>query len=327
MNEQITIDDMNTFVDALKYSQTLVNTAQAGADLSYDFMMSYEYYGTVSMAVASTTTIESDTISLTGYDAAKFYQYTVEKLSSLFYQDSETPYGAIHIIPIDNMSDQSLLTDQTILTTSILLNGSIRADHLAYDAGVTFSDADNDNMLVPLGRLDEKFFRNGETVGVDSDLWSTIIKFGTGLISSATGSPVFSFSGVDIVSGVTADTISFSSADDDPATVLDRIVASDRTISPTAALSEDTEEGSNIFTLNKLNDLDYLMAGDSIELHLDTEYTDTEIKTKIDTFMDASGSATVYTGEDLFMTKEQSLMAAEYIYRKMTAISQATISV
>ena len=90
MAEQITIEDMNTFVDALRYSQTLVNTAQAGADLSYDFMMSYEYYGTVSMAVASTTTIESDVISLTGYTPEKFYQYTEGKMSSLFYGDSLT---------------------------------------------------------------------------------------------------------------------------------------------------------------------------------------------------------------------------------------------
>ena len=327
MADQITIEDMNTFVDALKYSQTLVNTAQAGVDLSYDFMMSYEYYGTVSMAVASTTTIEADTIALTGYSADKFYEYTEAKLGSFFYKNSETPYGAIHIVPVDTLSDQSLLTNETITETSILLNGSIVADHLAYDAGVIFSDADEDNMLVPLLRLDEKFYRNGESITVDSDLWGSTIEFGTGLITSGVGSSAWSFSGIDIVSGITADTIAFSSADDDPATVLDGIVSSDRLISPTATLSEDTEQGSNLFTLNKLNALNYLKAGDSIELHLDTEYTDTEIKDKIDTFMDGSGSATVYTGEDLYMTKEQSLMAAEYIYRKVTAISQATISI
>ena len=318
---------MNTFVDALRYSQTLVNTAQAGADLSYDFMMSYDYYGTVSMAVASTTTIEADAIALTGYSTAKFYEYTEAKLGSFFYKNSEVPYGAIHIVPVDALSDQSLLTDQTIEDTSILSNGSIKADHLAYAPAVTFSDADNENILVPLHRLDEKFFRNGENISIDSDLWGSTIQFGTGLITSAVGSSSWSFSGMSIVSGITADTISFSSADDDPATVLDGIVSSERVILPTATLSEETEQGSNIFTLNKLNALSYLKAGDSIELHMETEYTDTEIKTKIDTFMDASGSATVYTGEDLYMTKEQSLMAAEYIYRKITAISQATISI
>ena len=318
---------MNTFVEALKYSQTLVNTAQAGVDLSYDFMMSYDYYGTVSMAVASTTTIESDTIMLTGYAAEKFYEYTEAKLGSFFYKNSETPYGAIHIIPVDSLSDQSLLTDQTIEATSILLNGSISADHLAYAGTVTFSDADDNNMLVPLHRLDEKFYRNGESITMDSDLWGSTIEFGTGLITSGVGSSAFAFSGANIVSGITADNISFSSADDDPATVLDGIVSSDRLISTTAILSEDTEQGSNIFTLNKLNSLNYLKAGDSIELHMETEYTDTEIKDKIDIFMDGSGSATVYTGEDLYMTKEQSLMAAEYIYRKVTAISQATISI
>ncbi len=325
--EQTTIEDMNTFTDALRYSQTLVNTAQAGVDLSYDFMMSYDYYGTVSMAVSSTTTVEADTITLSGYAVDKFYQYTESKLGSLFYKDDEVPYGAIHIIPVDELSDQSLLTDQTIEATSILVNGSIRADHLAYDSGVTFTDADNNNILVPLRRLDERFFRNGESVGVDSDLWGSTIKFGEGLITSGIGSSVFSFNGLSIASGITADTISFSSADDSPETVLEGIINSDRIISTTATLSSETEQGSNIFTLNKLNALNYLRAGDSIELHMDTEYTDTEIKDKIDTFMDGSGSATVYTGEDLFMTKEQSLMAAEYIYRKVTAISQATISI
>ncbi len=327
MEDQTTIEDMNTFVEALRYSQTLVNTAQAGADLSYDFMLSYEYYGTVSMAVASITTIEADTISLTGYSVDKFYEYTEAKLGNLFYGIAETPYGAIHIIPVDDLSDQSLLTDQTIALTSILVNGSIVADHLAYDGGVTFSDADNPDMLVPLRRIDERFFRNNDTIPIDSDLWKSTIAFGSGLITSGVGSPTFFLNGIDVASGITADNISFSSADDDPATVLNGVVGSNRIISSSAVLSEETEEGSNIFTLNKLNDLNYLKAGDSIELHLTDEYTDTEIKSKIDTFMDASGSATVYTGEDLFLNKEQSLMAAEYIYRKVTAISQATISV
>ncbi len=327
MDDQITIEDMNTFVEALKYSQTLVNTAQAGVDLSYDFMLSYDYYGTVSMAVSSTTTVEADTIALTGYAIDKFYEYTEVKLGNLFYKAVETPYGAIHIIPIDALSDQSLLTDQAIEEISLLKNGSINADHLAYDNAVTFSDADDDDMLIPLRRIDERFFRNSDTIAIDSDLWSSTIAFGSGLITSGVGSSVFFFSGMDIVSGITADDISFSSADDDPATVLDGIVGSDRVILPTAILPEDTEEGSNIFTLNKLNSLNYLKAGDSIELHLSDEYTDTEVKDMIDTFMDSSGSATVYTGDDLFLNKEQSLMAAEYIYRKMTSISQATISV
>ena len=327
MEDQITIEDMNTFVEALRYSQTLVNTAQAGADLSYDFMMSYDYYGTVSMAVAKSTTIEASVISLSGYDVNKFYEYSEIKLGSLFYKAADTPYGAIHITPIGEMSDQSLLTDQTISETSILSNGSIVADHLAYDSGVAFSDADNPNILVPIRRLKERFYLNSDTIGVDSDLWKTTIVFGEGIITSGVGSSMFFFSGIDINSGITADNITFSSADDVPATILSGIVGSDRIISPTAILTEETEAGSNIFTLNKLNALKYMKAGDSIELHLSSEYTDTEIKDKIDTFMDASGSATVYTGEDLFMTKEQSLMAAEYIYRKITAISQATISI
>jgi hypothetical protein len=65
-NNQVTIEDMNTFIDSLRYAQTLINTANAGADLSYDFLRSYDYYGTVRMVVASGTVITAPNITISG---------------------------------------------------------------------------------------------------------------------------------------------------------------------------------------------------------------------------------------------------------------------
>ncbi len=326
MTDQTTIEDMNSFVDALRYSQTLVNTAQAGADLSYDFLASYDYYGTVSMAVSPSTKIEASVISLTGYDTNKFFQYTQAKMENVFYKVDDVPYGAIHIVPVTMGSDLSLLTDQTILDSSILINGSITATYMAYGGAVSFDDDDIPQTLVPLSRLDGKFFRQGDIVPLDSDLWEYRVSFGGGSILSHSGSSVFQFSGLNIVSGINSGEITFSSADDDADIILRGTVGPSMEISTSAVLSEETEAGSNLFTMNKLNSLEYKKAGDQIELHLSDGFTDDEIKSKVDVFMSSSGSSPVYNGEDTFLNKEQSLMVAEYIYRKVTGIQKAAVS-
>ncbi len=328
MSDQITIEDMDSFIAALKYSQTLVNTANAGSDLAFDFLRSYDYYGSVRMAVASGTSIEADTMMIKGYSADQFFEYSPIKMDDFFYRTADGIPGSVIIEPIGSIKDVSMMTKEVLEDMSIVKEGSIFATQLAYNSGMTFDyAADDDNTVFPVSVFDQQYYKQGDTIDVDGADWDIKLSLTTGVIRKTRDTSAFSMERVAINGGLASQNITFSSALESKEEILKNTIREDGIISTNAELPEDAHDLVNIFTLNKFNAKEFKKFGDSIELHLEDTYTNAELIAKIDTFIETSGSATKYGGEDAFITKEQADMLASYIYRKVTSIAGQSVQI
>lgn len=326
MSEQITIEDMDTFISALQYSQTLVNTANTGADLAFDFLRSYDYYGSVRMAVGPNTKLTAPSIMLSGYKAEDFFQYDASKFSGFFYALGEPILGTVSIAPTGDLNDRSLVTKEALESLSVIKNGSIYANHLLYDDSVSFDlETDDDNTIFPISAYDTMFYKIGDTIPIDSASWDVKLDIPTGVIKKSKDSDIFEMENVVVGGGISSSNITFSSHLESKEEILKNVIREDGRISSNAVIPESSLDGTNIFTISKLKKNNFKSVGDSIELHLDEEYTDNELKEKIDTFMESSGSSVIYGGEDAFITFDQANMLAEYIFRKVTSIQKSGI--
>ena len=319
---------MDTFIDALRYSQTLVNTANAGADLAFDFLRSYDYYGSVRMAVATNTEISAEAITLRGYNTDDFFTYDALEMADYFYASGDTILGTVKVVPIGNANDSSLLTREIINDMSIIKDGSIDTKRLSYDAGVTFDAVnDDDNTIFPIGVYDTLYYKVGDTIDINSASWDVKLRLTSGIIKKLPDTSIFDMTNVSIGGGISSANISFSSHLEEREEILKNVIREDGRILSSAVIDPSISDGTNIFTLRKLESMNFKTVGDSIELHLETEYTDAELKAKVDAFMETSGSALVYDGEDAFLTQAQADMIAEYIFRKVTSISKSNIQI
>lgn len=328
MSEQITIEDMDGLVEALRYSQTLVNTAGAGVDLSFDYLRSYDYYGAVRMTVSSDTVISAQSIALSDYTPAQFYQYSEGEMSGYFYKIGDAVTGATKIEPITELSDNSLLTTDMIDTLSVMNSGNVNTEKLDYIVGTVFDvNTDSRNTLFPISTYDSIFFKASDTIPIDSSEWSLSVYFGYGSVKKDKDETVLKFSNTTIDGGVASPNISFSSTMESKEEILRRSIREDGVIDTSAKIPEEAIGITNIFTLRALEGLEYKKFGDELEIHLENTYTDAELKAKVDSFMETSGSDLVYSGEDAFLTLNQANMLADYIYRKVTAIEQSSIQI
>jgi hypothetical protein len=328
MSDQITIEDMESFIAALKYSQTLVNTANAGSDLAFDFLRSYDYYGSVRMAVAMGTTIEADTITLKGYSAGDFFNYSEPAMDDFFYRTANGIPGSVIINPIGTVKDNSLMTKEILAEMSIIKEGSIEATQLSYDTGLSFNYVfDDDNTVFPVSMFDQQYYKQGDTIDIDGPSWDIRIALSTGIIKKARDTSAFSMERVIVNGGLSSHNITFSSALESREEILKNAIREDGVIATNAEIPEEAHDLLNIFTLSKLHEKEFKQFGDSIELHLEDIYTDAELINKVDTFIETSGSATIYGGEDAYITREQADMLALYLYRKFTSISAQSIQI
>jgi len=328
MSTQLTIEDMNSFISALKYSQTLVNTANTGADLAFDFLRSYDYYGSVRMAVAATTSIEAPTIVLKGYNASDFFAYNESDMTTFFYKASDGIPGSVIMMPIDQIKDTSIMTKEILSEISIMKDGSIESPTLSYDPGLSFDYSnDDDNTVFPIRIYDQEFYKNGETIGIDSADWDVSISLQSGSISKERDSSSLRLDNVRMNGGISSPVISFASALESRESILSNSVREDGLISDNAVVPEEVEKDTNIFTMNKFSELDIKKNGDEVEIHLASLFTDAELIEKVDTFYESSGASSYYNGEDAFITQEQAEMLAEHIYRKVTGVQKTSIQI
>jgi hypothetical protein len=327
-NKQVTIEDMNTFIDSLRYAQTLINTANAGADLSYDFLRSYDYYGTVRMVVASGTKITAPNITISGYKVDQFYQYDEEELGELFYKTGENIVSSVSITEKDEFSDSDLVTHGAIDSLSVLKNGSLHASYLRYDNDLTFDvSTDDDNTLFPIEVYDTLYNKMSDTIVVDDVDYDMSVTLQQGSIVKPSGIAPITMSNIHLQSGLSSHNIEFESSLETREEILKNVIVEDGVISQNAVIPEEYEQDVNIATLNKLVESNLFMFGDEVEIHLEDMYTDQQIKDTVDNFMESSGSSVIYTGEDMFLTKDQAEMIADYIYRKATGIKQTSIQI
>ena len=326
MSKQITVEDMNTFISALQYSQTLVNTANSGADLAFDFLRSYDYYGSVRMAVSPDTKLTAYSIELKGYKSEDFFQYDASKFSGFFYKTGEPMFGSVSIAPIGELDDQSFVTQEALESLSIMKNESIHANYLSYDSSVSFDpNTDDSNTIFPISVYDTMFYKIGDTIPINDASWNVKLSLPIGSIRKAPDSNTFEMENVVIDGRISSKNIIFSSHLESKEEILTNVIGEDGQISSNAVVPENVLDGTNIFTLSKLKKNKFRTVGDSIELHLKETYTDEELKEKIDTYIESSGASTIYGGEDAFITFEQANMLAEYIFRKITCIQKAGV--
>ncbi len=328
MDTQVTIEDMDSFVDALRYSQTLVNTANAGADLAFDFLRSYDYYGSVRMAVASGTKVEAEAITLSGYNATSFFSYDEHEMIGYFYPLGSSIFGIVNVGPIGEAGDTSFLTKELIDGLSVIKEGSIGANYLTYDTSLSFdSSVDDDNTIFPIGIYDQLFYKIGDTINIDGADWDVRLSLTNGVIVKAKDTSLFEMNNVEIDGGISSENITFSSHLETKEEILKNVIREDGILATNAVVPEDVGINTNIFTLRKLAEQSFKSVGDEIELHLENECTEAELKAKIDTFMETSGAALVYGGEDAFITQAQANMLIEHIFRKVTGIPTTSIQI
>lgn len=326
MAEQITIEDMDTFIEALRYSQTLVNTANSGADLAFDFLRSYDYYGSVRMAAALNTEIKAEEMTISGYKNSDFFQYDSAVMGEYFYELGSSVSGIVSIEPPGDINDNSILTKDILSSLSIMKDGNIKANFATYDNNVSFDvSSDDDNTVFPMGICDDLYYKIGDTIPIDSTSWSVKLSLPQGVISKPIDLDTFEMSNVTISGGISSRNITFSSNLESKEEILKNVIREDGRISSNAIIPESALDNTNIFTVSKMKDQKFKYIGDKVELHLEEEYSDSELKSKIDTFMETSGSDTIYGGEDAFITLDQAEMLAEYIFRKVTGIQKSSI--
>jgi len=326
MAEQITIEDMDSFIKALQYSQTLVNTANSGADLAFDFLRSYDYYGSVRMSVAADTKITANGIALSGYTASQFFEYDETSMINYFYPLNTNILGIVRLSPIGSITDNSLLTKEALEELSVAKDGSIHAEHMKYDSGLVFNSAtDDDNTVFPISVFDQMFYKIGDTIDVGDATWDVKMSLTNGVIIKRKDSSMFEFTNVTIDGGLLSSDIAFTSLLEGKEEILKHVIREDGIINSNAVIPEPVDELTNIFTLRKLDRQDFKKYGDEIELHLEDVFTDAELKAKVDAFVELSGSALIYGGEDAYLTEDQSKMLVEYLFRKFTSISKSSI--
>jgi len=319
MAENITFEDLNTFADALKYADTLLRTAESGVELSYDFIRSYDYYGTVRMAIPNGTPLEAPTVVLKNYDVSKFYQYTPQSMSNFFYPKSS---GAIPGVVVEDASaetDMSLLTKQYIESNSILVDGQFYADYCSYSSNVAVDENSDDATAAKLSILDTMCYKVNETIPVDSDDWNVSIKTSMAMISKAKGSNVFVFRLASIPS-IRARNINVASSTYTIDWLTNGYIQTDGIIAQDAEITEEAYESSNVATIKALYDSSLKTAGSTLELHLEAPIGIAAAKQKVNDFMEISGANCVYEGEDAFLTREEGVELAKYLIRKLAGI-------
>jgi hypothetical protein len=326
MDKQTTIEDMNTFIESLRYAETLVNTANAGVDLSFDFITSYDYYGTVKMGVDSGTTIEAPEINISSTAANNFFNYNKDAMKVLFYEKNGVSSNSIKIMPISNVSDEALMTYDILNEESVSVNGIIDAPTITYSGSLSFDyTADDDNTVMPISVYDQIFAKSSDIVSIGDESWSVKIAAGPSEVRKEKDSTVIDIFNGNIVTGINSRNIVFESNLETMEELLAGVINETGEISDSAVIPADSHDMTNIFTMKKFDSLSMKKFGDEIELHLEDTYTDTELKEKIDTFFESSSGSPVYSGEDCFITLEQANMLAEHIYRKITGIKRANI--
>ena len=323
---QISIEDMDSFIDALKYAQTLINTANSGADLSYDFLRTYDYYGTVRMVVANGTIIYAPEITISGYVPEQFYQYSEADMSEVFYKNGESITSMLTVLTPEDLLDYSLLTHKAAKLLSVLEDGNLKANTLKYTDTVQFDiSTDDDNTLFPIEVYDSLYYKKIDTLNIGTTDWDINISLQQGKISKPKDVAPISMYNVIVSSGLSAENIEFESSLETRDEILSSVIREDGIISSNAKIPEEVDPETNISTLAKIKQEDIYIFGKEIELHLSQTKTDQEIKDVVDGFMEASGSNVIYTGEDMFLTGDQASMIAAYIYRKITGIKQSSI--
>jgi len=326
MSSATSIEDINTFVDALRYSQTLVNTAEAGVELSYDFLKSYDYYGTVSISNPTNSKVIGDEIAISGYNPELFYQYDENALNQLFFSGEDTIYGNSGIIPINSSSfgDSDLLTTEAIDSVSLIGKGYVYAETLSYINDLNFDDA-SPLVVLPLKSLQQYFGERNKLIDINNVDWDFYAQVGEAVIRKPTGSDTLSFTRSNFASGLQAREIHFLTASDKPEILLKNIVGPERVISDTASLPDDVVEHSNIFTLSKLNKMDCVKVGDTVSLTMEGEITFQSIKDKIDSHISATDALASYTGEDCYIPARLIDSVVQYIFDQITDLERSTI--
>jgi len=321
-DSNLTIEDLNTFMDALRYSQTLVNTANAGADLSIDFLNGLEYYGSVSMSIPTNIMISADDVYITGA-TEDIMVYDKNVLSNYFYGQDE-------IIPIpsylvDSTESNSLLTTGMIEQLNPNSGGIFSVESLEYDPSVAFDyDSEISGTVLPVYVLDQKCKRIGSNIDASDGSWDVTVYNGTTEVKSAPNTSTIvvergNFEGMR--------TKKITSVNPQPALedIVSGVITEDGVIDDNAAIPADKEEILNFATFRKLNSTDAKKIGDTITLKQVSTYTDAELKAMVDDHLTLTSSDLNYSGVDTFLNAEQARMIAEYIYRQMTGIETSTI--
>ena len=326
MDKQTTIEDMNTFIESLRYAETLVNTANAGVDLSFDFITSYDYYGTVKMGVDVGTTVEAPEIQISSTGANRFFNYNKDSMKVLFYEKNAISSNSIKVMPISDVVDEALMTYDILGDESVSENGVIDAPTITYSGSLSFDyTVDDDNTVMPISVYDQIFAKSSDVVSIGDESWSVKVAAGPSEVRKDKDSTVINIFSGNIITGINARNIIFESNLETMEELLASVINETGEVSDSAVVPEDSHDMTNIFTMRKFDSVNVKKFGDEIELHLEDTYTDTELKEKVDTFFESSNGSPVYSGEDSFITSEQANMLAEYIYRKVTGIKRSNI--
>jgi len=315
MKPNTSLEDIDTLIKAIKYSQTLVNQADAGVELSLDYLKNYAFFGKVNISNIPGIEIHAPSVDLGNYSPNQFFQYSAFELSKYF---------ALPTNIIGAKATFEEVTDRHLLSIDYVDNNSLLSEDIFFNYGKPYSEditfdlsEDSSLTLFPLSVYDGYFSKQGETITIPDNQWSVNIGIGThGRFIKSPDKDICYLSHIDGSSIISSKSVSMTDSSLTKEQILEPVVKEDLYISEHAIMSPESHELSNILTLEKLLSKDYTLPSAEKKLAFTDLLTAEELSIKLTDFLESSNGSVLFQGDDIFLTYEQSIqLFAHLIYR------------
>ena len=326
-----TIDSVNTLVEALRYASNLVDDTDGQVGVTYEFLSTYDYYGTIDLAVPLGTKIHVPLVELATPDMSKYYSYTQESMANYFYLNTDASSSGTNTMSEKEgvAPARQMLTQETLLKYSLVSGGAINLPTAYYADGVSFDqDNDDDDTVIPLSVARALFYDVSSTIPVSDFNWGIYVKVGTSTVFSPVGRDYITVTGANIKKPIDTDEVVLSSTPKTFSEMLSPFVGPELEIDYDAQIPEELmHHNFNMLTGRELRSNAIYKAGATVSLTMIDEMNDTELLQLMDDYFTSSGYFALYEDTDMMLTHSQAELLVEHIVKRVMSVNDLGLQI
>lgn len=326
-----TIETVDTLVEALRYASNLVDNTDGQVGITYEFLSTYDYYGSIYVTVPLGAEIEVPIVDLPVPDMSQFYSYTQETMANYFYLNTDaTVSGTNTMVEVPGVANEyQMLTQELLSKYSLVADGKIELNTAYYGAGVSFDPAnDDDDTVIPLSVARSEYYDTTTNISIADADWDIYVRVGSALIVSPIAKNYISIVNADITKEIQADVVNLSTVPVSFDEMLKDYVGPELEIDGDAQLPEELMTGtSNLLTGRDVRDLSVFRAGSTVRLTMPDKMSDTDLLEMINDYFVSSGYFSAYDGVDMMLTHDQVELVAEHIIKRVMSVNELGLEI
>ncbi len=326
-----TIETVNTLVEALRYASNLVDSTDGQVAVTYQFLSTYDYFGTIFMTVPSGKEIEVPLVDILSPNISSFYSYTVEDMSSNFYLKTDMATSGNNIVAeVPGVADGlQMLSREMLLKHSLVAGGRISIPTAYYADSVIFDAAnDDDDTVIPLSVVRSEYYTTNSNIPISDSDWEIYVKVNSVLVTTPIGKEHISISNAEITKEILTSKVKTSSPAVSFSELLRGYVGPEMEIDSTSELPETLMDGTtNMLTGRDIRKMPMFKAGATVSLKMKDKMSDFDLKQLIDDYFVSSNYFAVYEGVDQMLTQDQVEILVDHIVKKVLSIDDSGLQI